>query len=307
MIVETDLSILALEICRATVRGILYDELPEGSEVKSTLLFELCSINKEKNPEQCIVHLLGNLRRMRTDENSLYSYLNMLNRGDKEGDTSTALYQAVVNDFSLSTILLLVKEGCDPTLRSVNGRSPFMELISRGKDLTASRVAHQVFEDADPRREDVFVCLLCDPEPASQLFPFELAYEYQCSETFELILGHLQPLCQQQNRDLEILLAEVVRKQLRTFGCAYGKVSGLFDSLLRAMNNVKELPPIIIAYIGYWEAVLVPRIRDMQDLTVLPDSDDGIVNTFRVMKYVVDEFINALREHVIMRTEFTLC
>jgi len=306
MLLERDLSVLALEIARATVRGILYDELPEGSEQKTTLLFELCSMKKEKKPEQCIVHLLGNLRRTQTDKRSIYRYLNMMGGDNEEEDLGTALYQAVINDFSLKTIVLLVKEGCDPTLRSAKGMSPFMELISRGKDSTASQVGTQVFEDPDPRREEFFVRLLCDLEPRSQLFPFELAYEYNCPETFELILGHLQPLCQQQNRDLELLLAEVLRKQLRTFGCAYGKISG-FNTLLRAMDNVIELPPIIIGYIGYWESVLVPRIRAMQDLEVLGNRDDDSSNSFTGMRYVVDEFINALREHVIMRTEFTLC
>jgi len=307
MIVERDLSALALDIARSTVEGILYDGLPEGSDKNTTLLFELCCIDKEKNPERCIVHLLGNLRRIQTDKRSLYRYLNLIREDHDEKDQGTALYRAVINDFSLDTIVLLVKEGCDPALRSAEGRSPFMELIVRGRDTEACQVASQVFEDQDPRHEDIFIGLLCDLEPESQLFPFELAYKYKCSDTFELILGHLQPLCQQQNGDLELLLANVVRKQLRKSGCAFGKVSGLFTSLLRVMDNVKELPQIIIGYIGYWEAVLVPRIRDMQDLEVLSNSDDRAVDITTGMKYVVDEFINALREHVIMRTEFTLC
>jgi len=307
MLVERDLSVLAVEIARSTVRGILYDELPWESEKKTTLLFELCSINKDKNPEKCIVHLLENLRRTETDKGSIYRYLNMMVKDHGDTTLGTALYKAVINDFSQNTIVLLVKEGCDPTLRFAKGRSPFMELMIAGKDTAAYQVIFQVFEDLDPRREDIFIRLLCDLEPVSKLFPFELAYEYECSETFELILGHLQPLCQQQNGDLELLLADVVRKQLRKFGCAYGKVSALFNSLLRAMENVKELPPIIIGYIGYWEAVLVPRIRDMQDLKVLGNSEDDSVSTASGMTYVVDEFINALREHVIMRTEFTLC
>jgi len=307
MIVERDLSAFALHIARSTVEGILYDELPEVSDKQTTLLFELCCIDKAKNPEECIVHLLGNLRRTETDKRSIYKYLNLMCDDHEEKDQRTALYKAVINDFSLNTIVLLVKEGCDPARRSVEGRSPFMELIMRGRDTAACQVAIQVFDDLDPRHEDIFVGLLCDLEPVSKLFPFELAYKYNCPDTFELILGHLQPLCQQQNGDLESLLANVVRKQLRTSGCAYGKVSELFNSLLRVMNNVKELPQIIIGYIGYWEAVLVPRIRDMQDLQVLGSNYANAGDTITGMKYVVDEFINALREHVIMRTEFTLC
>jgi len=303
MIVERDLSVLALHIARSTVEGIPYDELPEGSDKKTTLLFELCCIDKEKNPEECIIHLLGNLRRTQTDKRSIYKYMNMMRKDHEEKDQGTALYNAVINNFSLNTIVLLVKEGCDPARRSAEGRSPFMELIMRGRDTAACQVAIQVFDDLDPRHEDIFIGLLCDLEPVSKLFPFELAYKYNCPDTFELILGHLQPLCQQQNGDLESLLANVVRKQLRTSG----KVSGLFNSLLRVMDNVKELPQIIIGYIGYWEAVLLPRIVDMQDLQVLGNRDDNAVDTLTGMKYVVDEFINALREHVIMRTEFTLC
>jgi len=303
MIVERDLSVLALHIARSTVEGIPFDELKEGSDRKTTLLFELCCIDKEKNPEKCIVHLLGNLRRTWTDKRSIYKYMNMMLNDHEEKDTNTALYKAVINDFSLNIIVLLVKEGCDPAQRSAEGRSPFMELIMRGRDTEACQVAIQVFDDLDPKHEDIFIGLLCDLEPVSKLFPFELAYKYNCPDTFELILGHLQPLCQQQNGDLESLLANVVRKQLRTFG----KVSGLFNSLLRVMDNVKELPQIIIGYIGYWEAVLLPRIVEMQDLKVLGNRNYNAVDTVTGMKYVVDEFINSLREHVIMRTEFTLC
>jgi len=306
MFLQRDLSFLALDIARATVRGIPYDELPVESGKKTTLLFELCSISKEKNSEKCIVNLLENLRRTQTDKGSICRYLNMMGKGQEDTHLRTALYKAVINDFSLNTIVRLVKEGCDPSLRFSKERSPFMELMILGKDRAACQVILQVFEDLDPRREDIFVRLLCDLVPESKLFPFELAYEYNCSETFEMILCHLQPLCQQQNGDLELLLADLVRKQLRMSGSPYGKVSEMFNSLLRAMNNVKELPPIIIGYIGYWEAVLVPRIRDMQDLKVLGKCDDDSVDSTE-MKYVVDEFINALREHVIMRTEFTLC
>jgi len=63
------------------------------------------------------------------------------------------------------------------------------------------------------------------------------------------------------------------------------------------MNNVKEVPPIIIAYMAYWE-IVGSEIREMQNLTVLPDKYDGTVETSREMTYAeLDCFAWQVRWH----------